>query len=304
MFMRVWFNEVGLVEVRGADRVDLLHRLSTNDLRVLKQPHQHIRTLFTTAQGRVIDWTTLLSFEDRLWVLTSKQRAKRLIDWIESYTVMEDVVCADISSAYHSWVLSGPLPEDLGQWQDESKSSYCCNKQGVCWWPDLGAYGQSYVSLMPIEEVDSQRAMFERLGILTGSHEQFEQRRLTTGVPSPDFEFSEEVNPLELRLKPMVNFDKGCYIGQEVIARMDSYDKVSRMLMGFEADRHIEIGPGDGFNFHNASVGRVTSVVRRLEQPTLGLAIVKRKFCSEIEVDLGPEVSKGSFRLKDRPFWL
>jgi hypothetical protein len=56
--------------------------------------------------------------------------------------------------------------------------------------------------------------------------------RIHRGLPVMDKEITEEYNPHEVGLHPFINFDKGCYIGQEVIARLDTYQKVQRQLAG------------------------------------------------------------------------
>ena len=83
--------------------------------------------------------------------------------------------------------------------------------------------------------------------------------RIERGLPAWGHELSAEVTPLEVNLLPAVSFSKGCYVGQEVIARQTNYDKVTRRLVGliFDADAPADLegwevkGPGRG--------GRVTS---------------------------------------------
>ena len=83
--------DAGVLEVRGADRIDLLHRLSTNDLRPLERLNIVTTTVFTTNQGRVVDWSWVLSLPERLLVRTSAGRVNRLAEWIATYTITEDV---------------------------------------------------------------------------------------------------------------------------------------------------------------------------------------------------------------------
>lgn len=64
------------------------------------------------------------------------------------------------------------------------------------------------------------------------SEDELEQKRIENLVPKADHEITDKFNPLELGLKPFISFNKGCYIGQEVIARLNTYDKVKRTLIG------------------------------------------------------------------------
>ena len=76
--------------------------------------------------------------------------------------------------------------------------------------------------------------------------------RIEAGIPGPEAELNDRVNPLEAGLEEFVSFTKGCYVGQEVIARLDTYDKVQRRLVHLDAPigvaprRIPEFGNPDG----------------------------------------------------------
>jgi folate-binding protein YgfZ len=72
--------------------------------------------------------------------------------------------------------------------------------------------------------------------------ELYEILRVESGFPLFGNELNEQHNPLEANLLHLVNFKKGCYIGQEVIARLDSYNKVKQRLMGFKSPLSIPVG--------------------------------------------------------------
>src|SRR6185437_6476284 len=80
-----------VVRVTGKDRIDLLHRLSTRDLKPLNESERVASTLFTTHQGKLIDWVFVLSRPDHLVLHASAGRAETLAAWIAKYTIMEDV---------------------------------------------------------------------------------------------------------------------------------------------------------------------------------------------------------------------
>ena len=61
--------------------------------------------------------------------------------------------------------------------------------------------------------------------------EEFTQLRMELGIPAFGYELTEDFNPLEAGLISHINFNKGCYIGQEVVARLNTYDKVQRKLV-------------------------------------------------------------------------
>ena len=74
-----------------------------------------------------------------------------------------------------------------------------------------------------------------RAGAVQAGREGAEADRGEIGSPAAGREITERVNPLEANLLDLIDFDKGCYIGQEVIARLDTYDKVQRKLVGLQA---------------------------------------------------------------------
>ena len=222
-----------VVQVLGRDRVDLLHRLSTNDLRPLHKAPGVISTLFTSAQGKLLDWTDVLSHADRVLLRTSPGRAAAVADWVEKYTIMEDVQSSNASHAYAFVALTGADAVALTGLPSMPARGQVVELNGAFWYAGLSAYGSRMEGLVPAAAVPAKIAAWQAAGAILLGDAARELQRLRAGVPSHAYEFAAEVNPLELRLTQYaVGWNKGCYIGQEVISRLDSYDKVARLLMG------------------------------------------------------------------------
>jgi len=83
-------SDLGRLFVGGKDALDLLHRLTTQDLRSLG-PGQGAATVFVTAKGRLVDWVTTHALEDRLLCLTGPGRSRAVADYIQRYTFREEV---------------------------------------------------------------------------------------------------------------------------------------------------------------------------------------------------------------------
>lgn len=94
-----------------------------------------------------------------------------------------------------------------------------------------------------------------------GTHPNFPQHRIDNNIPAAGHEIVEAYNPLELGLKDCISFSKGCYIGQEVIARLDTYDKVRRQLLPFKIsdDEFSALTVGSKIEYDN-QMGIITSV--------------------------------------------
>ena len=100
-----------------------------------------------------------------------------------------------------------------------------------------------------------------------------------------------------------MSWKKGCYVGQEVISRLDSYDKVARYLMGFETAESTAVAPGDRLRRKGTGLGRVTSVAPRPGGGMVGLAIVNREAAGPGVAELETSDGTASVDLMDRPFW-
>ena len=86
----------GRLSVSGEDALDLLNRLSTNDLELMR-PGDGMGTVLTTNKGRIIDMLRVLHLGDHLLMLTSPGTQDRVVEWIDFYTFAEDITVTDIA---------------------------------------------------------------------------------------------------------------------------------------------------------------------------------------------------------------
>ena len=297
-------TELGLLQVSGRDALDLLHRLSTNDLRPLKVERCVRSTIVTTPQGRMVDWCWVLARSGDLLLRTSTGRAPRVKAWLERFTILEDVESVDLSAAWRLIVVQGehgataiglPSLPAVGEVRDH---------EGGYWTRGLPASSLRLEGIVPAGEAEALAMRAETSGAVRLDAGVLEIVRILLGVPSPEHEFAEDVSPLELRLAaPAVSFDKGCYVGQEVIARLETYDKLSRVLMGFESPGTMPSSGGLELVREGASLGRVTSAAALPMGGTVGLAVIKREAASEGPADAVGLGGKVAVELKNRPFW-
>ena len=295
----------GTVRVTGRDGVDLLQRLSTQDVARLAAPGRSFSTVFTNEKGRVVDWVFVVAREQDLLLRTSPGRAALVASWIERFTIMEDVRCADETASYVHIVVQGPAAVEAAR-LDELPPPEAAVATAAGWAArGLAAYGDRVDLIVSAAQGEAVLRAAVAAGARRGADADLELARLLAGVPSPAYEFREEVNPLELRLgAAAVSFEKGCYVGQEVLARIDSYDKLARLLVGFEADAALDTGRELKLSREGRGIGRVTSAAARPGGGTLGLAVVRREAAPPGEAT----VSTGGgaaipVRLVDRPFW-
>jgi len=103
---------------------------------------------------------------------------------------------------------------------------------------------------------------------------EYENFRILTGIPLGKNEISEMFNPLEAGLDDLVSWTKGCYVGQEVIARLDTYKKVQKRLVRLELARSVDAVPTP-IRSAGGEAGMLTSVI--IQEPYRGLGYVGTK---------------------------
>ena len=224
----------GRMELLGEDCIDLLDRLSTNDVSVLRRPGQGLSSVLTTNKGRIIDLLGLFLFEDKFLLVSSSDSIRRVSEWIEFYTIMEDVEVKDIShTTFHFRSIDNPQLQNtlglgeanFGETVSEKVGNILCSAMKS----QMG--GLSAIDIVgPVDDKEYVLSQLKEKSE-TISLSEFEELRIKLGVPAYGKELSEDYNPIEAGLLDHISFNKGCYIGQEVVARLNAYDKVQRKLV-------------------------------------------------------------------------
>ncbi len=278
----------------GPDALDLLHRLTTNSIIDIPDGSAR-RTILTNEKGRIVDvfWVIKRSDEELLLVTDSTDPSS-MRDWIDRFTIIEDAELIDASDFLTRWYVVGPNATDaLGEAFSELDFADCSVGElrgmdvaegGVVLFLRTDAAGQKtwlvIGGALAVPEINSR---FENAAMELGSSNLFDHIRISNKVPIAGFDLTENVNPLEAGLLDLIDFEKGCYIGQEVIARLDTYDKVQRSLVGFSQTdltngvQSVEIGDGILSNDGGRRVGWVTSVAQKPRANELiGLAYLRK----------------------------
>jgi len=120
-------------------------------------------------------------------------------------------------------------------------------------------------------------ASFDDLNIKLVSQATAENLRISMAVPSATGELTEDFNPLEAGLRSHISFNKICYIGQEVVARLDAYEKVQKHLVTFEWERiHGAPIAGTALTVDGKNAGQLTSVGTREDEKGFALGYVRK----------------------------
>ena len=285
----------GILELRGKDVLDFLHRITTNAVKDIPKGSSS-DTIFTTEKGRIIDVSKILNFDAHQLVLCSAENKVKVIRWIEKYVIMDDVNVTDASGKYAVLDLIGPQADSFitlicGKSVNEIQpnSFKVINSEGVIFillkFADkLG--NNTYKIIADMEQgLDIVKYMIENKGPFDFNligEEAYNNYRIELGIPSAENELNDDFNPHEAGLRDLISFTKGCYIGQEVIARLDTYDKVQKHLMGVCSPVPFEGSELLLHSHENKEAGKITSTTysNRLKKH-IGLAYVRKNYQQE-----------------------
>ncbi|MFQ5651897.1 MAG: aminomethyltransferase family protein [bacterium] len=306
----------GYLRVTGRDHVDLLHRLTTNDLRAL-EPGEGQITVFANEIGRIIDRVHLLKLEDAVHLITSPGNGEKIRTWIDKYIFIEDVQVQDHSDTYGVLSVFGPksaaslhavLDCPAEQLRDcaFTQTTWQGNRLLVQRSDELDRSGFNVIvesAVLPAL-LNTLLANDAGLGVQSMSEQAYEILRIEAGWPVYEQDFDEGINPHEARMWAHVNFDKGCYIGQEVIARLDTYEKVQKHLMGVALDGDTLPRAKAPVRIEDEKVGFITSAAYSYALKTnIALCYVRTKFAqpgNKVMIETEKQVQSG--HLHDLPF--
>ena len=296
-------SQVGRLRVTGVDTMDLLDRLSTNELSSLESGEGAL-TILTSNKGRIVDLLLVVRQGEGALVLTSVGTRQKVVDWIDFYTIIEDVVVQDVTEETTMLSLAGPrsalmlaqaLDADIAEMSlyDAIDLDRGGHSLSVIRTDFAGTAG--YDVIVGVSGTQWAREAFLHAGATPAGEAALETVRVEQGVPAYGREMSEDYNPLEAGLEELISFTKGCYVGQEVVARLQTYQKVKKSVVGlrFEADELP--GPSARLMLDGQQVGVVTSSVRSpMVEAEIGLGYVKKAHAAPgtaLEVELGTRLA-------------
>jgi folate-binding protein YgfZ len=278
----------GKIKLGGQDVSDFLHRISTNDIKNL-QDYQYVDTLFTNEKGRIIDKTTLLKMGNEYILINNSIYREKIKRWLHKYIITEKIAIHDVFSEYCLFEILGPHAESYltlscGNSIDEMENRIIrsvqidtleikvIKKSKDLFW--IIADNAKYMHLF--EALTGYVSAFDPEMIGDKAYELYRIEHCTPVAPN---EINDNYNPHEAMLLDIISFNKGCYIGQEVIARLDTYDKVQRQLVEIESPSSIDINGAEIslFDTNNLDVGRITSFINSKEyKRNIGLAYIRK----------------------------
>jgi folate-binding protein YgfZ len=243
-------------------------------------------TVLTTDRGRILDVIGVINMGGHILMTTSPGLQQPVIDWLDKYTIMEDLTVEDITADTAMLAVLGPdsataLEAATGGRDLADLAPFHALQAGIGGLPvtlinqPLGAL-PGFALVMAAKDATQVWERLTALGACPTGIDAYEAVRVQYGVPVHGPEMGEPYNPLEAGLIGSIDFAKGCYIGQEVIARLDTYQKVQKRLVSLRFSP--DAAPSMGVELHDEGkkVGTVTSAVTLpTTEETIGLGYVR-----------------------------
>lgn len=269
---------VEVIRAEGADHLELLHRLTTNSLIDLG-PGSWRPTLLTNSVGRLVDRVLVLAQQGQSCLIPSPTRARAVVEWLNGYIFFQDDVHLELEpqARPHLTVLGPDAADLLGRLAPGAEPL----EQGEfsAWQGSLilkiGEPLTGYDLYLSPDSLIAHRLLSELPYSQQAARQAYHALRIERGAPAPERELTPEVIPLEIGLKPEIDFAKGCYIGQEVIARMESRGKVAKTLVRLQLAGEAQ--PGSAIRSDGRQAGTITSVAFSPELGWIALGLVSTR---------------------------
>ena len=270
-------SDRGLIRVGGSDRARFVNGMVTNEVAALS-PGSLCYAALLDRKGRLQADLFVLVLEDELLLDTAGGCHGRVKEILERHVVADDVELEDRTptwrhigvegsaarSTLSSLLLPVPEPErvEVSSWRGTPLV-----------WVGRGSFTHEGVQVLgPGEAVED---LSGGLDLPAVSPEQREILRVEAFLPRYGVDMTDRSLPAEARLDHAISSTKGCYIGQEIVARIDSRGAVNRLLVQLRTEQPVS--PGAAISAEGARVGEVTSAVVSPASGPLALGYVRRE---------------------------
>ncbi len=276
-------------ELTGADRHKFLHNFCTNDIKSLK-PGEGCEALMTSVQGKVLAHLIVQAAQDSLWIEADITRREIIAKHLNKYLITEDVQIHDRSDDFRLLLVCGPASRGLlaeGGLTVADDLPLRLNhgifrEIPVVWQQTRWTAPPNWTLRAAAEDADGLLTSLTTAGITFLSAEAIDALRIEAGFPRDGIDFNDSNLAQELaRTNLCISFRKGCYLGQEPIARIDSMGHVNQELRKVTLTGDSPSPPGAGLidPATEKEAGTLTSVSSfSIDGRWLAIAMLRRPF--------------------------
>jgi folate-binding protein YgfZ len=259
------------ISLRGGDRVRWMNGMVTNNIRDLATGHG-VYAFLLNPQGRILGDMNVYNVGETLVAETDRGQLEKILATFNHYIIMDDVEVTNISEEWTALGVAGPksrvvlnaagivVPElqplqtQVAQCQCECECLECTVVRGE------DQRSESYeIWLAPKDVLKTWQALLAAGATPVGS-EALERLRIADGIPLYGVDIRERDLPQETEQVRALNFNKGCYVGQEIVERIRSRGNVHRKFTGFLIDGVGKVAAGGKIISGEKEVGEITSV--------------------------------------------
>lgn len=279
----------GLIELTGPERQAYVHSLCTNKV-VDLEPGRGVRALLLNpTKGRTLADFLACETGDALWLECRGGSATTVLEVLGKYFFGQAVEVVDRTAAWEVAALQGPGAAELlaalgSTLPDEVPAAHVATAIGpvsgrVVRWNDTG--GPGFHLWLPRDGAEAARAALAEAGAVRGGAEAWTVLQIEAGVAAFGRDLTPETIPLEAPTEDAINHVKGCYPGQEVIARLHVRGRPAKHLRGLRVEGEARLAPGmvlDAAGKPGAATVTASGVSPELG--SIALAYVHRDHCS------------------------
>jgi folate-binding protein YgfZ len=277
------------LSLTGEDRGRWLNGMVTNNIRDLAVD-QGIYAFLLNPQGRILGDLFAYNRGNSILVETDRSQVEKLLATFDHYIIMDDVEVANQSEQMTALGVAGPkaraILQAAGIAVPEMRSLQILEASCTC---DCGCVTctivrgedselESYELWLAPGDVKKTWNALLAAGATPVGFEALELQRIISGIPLYGVDIRERDLPQETEQTRALNFNKGCYVGQEIVERIRSRGAVHRKFAGFTLDPRTVVAPGEKILLGDKEVGEVTTFATLgEEEPCLALGYVRRE---------------------------
>jgi hypothetical protein len=281
-------DPAGIISVCGADRLTWLHSLLSQNLKNLK-PGESTEALLLDPQGHIEQQIKVIDDGETTWLMVNKDNTQPLLDWLSKMVFRMKVELTDRSADFVLVGATKPKPE----------LSFVSNSQPLAWkdvWPGVTPGGYRYSTrdvnyswfehLVEASKVDNVLGQASLSGTMAA-----DALRVAAGRPLAASEIDEKSLPHELDLlATAVHLSKGCYRGQESVAKVHNLGHPPRRLtfLHLDGSEHSLPDVGDEVRVSGQEkvIGKITSAAQHFEMGPIALAVISRSVAEDAALEV------------------
>lgn len=282
----------GVVRVSGPDRASWLHSLTTAHISA-RQPGESFELLVLSPRGHIEHHARVVAGADAMWLTVETGHAGDLASWLDSMKFMKDVEVVDVTSEWACVLAPSALAEKIAHQTSPPvwRNAWPTVQDGSC------GYGGPEDESHPGHELDFCEVLIPRPSLDEVLQDvphvgywAFEALRVAAWLPRFGLETDHRTIPHEIDwLRTTVHLTKGCYRGQETVARVKNLGKPPRRLAMVHLDGSDHVLPEVGADvvLGDRVIGRLTSVAQHYVEGPIGLVVVRRATDDTAELTVG-----------------